>query len=582
MTVNLSGQQPKLDRGEPSRYTNKHRLTITSYVFSMSLVQVIQRLSLARDLATVQEIVRNAARDLTGADGATFILRENDQCHYADEDAIGPLWKGMRFPVSACISGWSMLHRKAAVIPDIYADPRVPADAYRPTFVKSLAVVPIRSLDPIGAIGNYWATRHEATEEEVLTLQALADTTAVALENVRICKELDQRVRERTRELKRVNDELQQHTEEADRSNHAKGRFLATASHDLRQPLQTISLLNGTLRRLAGDADAAYAAEQQQQAIASMSRLLNTLLDISKLDAGAITPQIGDFELGGLFDELRVEFTDIAAKKGLELEVAACRECARSDRTLLGQILRNLLTNAIRYTHSGAVRLQCEREAAGLRIDVRDTGIGISHEHLPHIFEEFYQVGASRTAVRDGHGLGLSIVQRVARLLGHEIKVRSQLCQGSVFSVLLPRGVSDQPAQHPAKSLRASAPSARERHILVVEDDPAVLNATRLLLKLSGYSVTTAASLGEALRIARESEDIDLLVTDLHLGAGGLGTEVIKSVRDVLRRPINAVLVTGDTSGGIREIVTDDRTHVTKKPIDPDNLLGLIGELIEE
>ncbi len=555
----------------------------------MSLVQVVQRLSLARDLATIQEIVRHAARDLTGADGATFVLREDDHCRYADEDAIEPLWKGMRFPMGACISGWSMLHRKVAVIPDIYADSRIPADAYRPTFVKSLAMVPIRSLDPIGAIGNYWAARHEATEEEVQTLQALADTTAVALENVRICAELDQRVRERTRELKRVNDELQQHTEtgriareEAERANHAKGRFLATASHDLRQPLQTISLLNGTLRRLAANADMAYAAEQQQQAIASMAGLLNTLLDISKLDAGAIKPQIGDFGLGGLFDELRVEFTDIAAKKGLELEVVACRECARSDRTLLGQILRNLLTNAIRYTDSGSVRLQCESAAAGLRIEVRDSGIGISREQLPHIFEEFYQAGVSGTTVREGHGLGLSIVQRVARLLGHEIGVQSRLGQGSVFSVLLPRGLSAQAAQDPAKSLRPGATSARKRHILLVEDDPAVLNATRLLLKLSGYSVTTAASLGEALGKARESDDIDLLVTDLHLGDGGLGTEVIRSVRDVLRRPINAVLVTGDTSGGIQGIVTDDRTRVTKKPIDPDKLLGLIGELIEE
>ncbi len=525
----------------------------------MPLVQVVQQLSLAKDLATVQEIVRRAARELTGADGATFILRENDQCHYADEDAIGPLWKGMRFPMDACISGWSMLHRQPAVIADIYADPRVPADAYRPTFVKSLAMVPIRSLDPMGAIGNYWATHHEATDEEVRTLQALADTTAVALENVSV-------------NIAR---------EQANRANHAKGRFLATASHDLRQPLQTISLLNGTLRRLAADGDATYAAEQQQQAIASMSRLLNSLLDISKLEAGAIKPQIGDFDLGGLFDELRAEFADIAAKKGLELEVVACRECARSDRTLLGQVLRNLLTNAVRYTSSGSVRLQCEREGAGLRIDVRDTGIGISPEHLPHIFEEFYQAGALPAAMREGHGLGLSIVERVTRLLGHEIKVQSQLRQGSVFSVLLPRGAPNGRAEDPARWLGPRAASNRKRHILVVEDDPAVLNATRLLLKVSGYSVSTAASLAEALGKARESLDIELLVTDLHLGAGGVGTEVIRFVRDVLRRPVNAVLVTGDTSGGIGETITDDRTRVTKKPIDPEKLLGLISELLE-
>ncbi len=172
------------------------------------LVQVVQQLSFARNIAAVQEIVRHAARSLTGADGATFVLRRGDECWYVDEDAIAPLWKGMRFPIGACISGWSMLHRRAAVIPDIYADARVPADAYRPTFVKSLAMVPIRSLDPVGAIGNYWACRHQATEEEVQILQALADTTAVAMENARVYGELEQRVRDRTRELEATNEEI--------------------------------------------------------------------------------------------------------------------------------------------------------------------------------------------------------------------------------------------------------------------------------------------------------------------------------------------------------------------------------------
>jgi serine/threonine protein kinase len=173
------------------------------------LIEVIQRLSLARDLPTVQDIVRRAARRLTGADGATFVLRDGDRCHYADEDAIAPLWKGQRFPMSACISGWSMLNRRPAVIDDIYADDRIPHDAYRPTFVKSLVMVPIRTLDPIGAIGNYWAAPHQPSEAEVKLLQALADTTAVALENVRVFTELEERVRARTAELEEANRRLE-------------------------------------------------------------------------------------------------------------------------------------------------------------------------------------------------------------------------------------------------------------------------------------------------------------------------------------------------------------------------------------
>jgi putative two-component system response regulator len=155
------------------------------------LITAIQQLSLARSIGDVQATVRTAGRRVTGADGATFVLRDNDFCFYADEDAISPLWKGQRFPLSVCISGWSMVNRQAVVIKDIYADNRVPHDAYRPTFVKSLAMVPIRTLDPIGAIGNYWAHPHEPSDEEVTFLQALADSTAVTMENIRAYQALE-------------------------------------------------------------------------------------------------------------------------------------------------------------------------------------------------------------------------------------------------------------------------------------------------------------------------------------------------------------------------------------------------------
>jgi HD-GYP domain-containing protein (c-di-GMP phosphodiesterase class II) len=154
------------------------------------LIATVQRLALARSLPDVQAIVRTAARRLTGADGATFVLRDEGRCYYADEDAISPLWKGQRFPMSSCISGWAMLNRRPAAIEDIYADDRIPHAAYRPTFVKSLAMVPIRTLDPIGAIGNYWAQPHQPSDEEIEVLQALADSTAVAMENVRALTEL--------------------------------------------------------------------------------------------------------------------------------------------------------------------------------------------------------------------------------------------------------------------------------------------------------------------------------------------------------------------------------------------------------
>ena len=160
------------------------------------LVEVVQDLSLARDLATVMEIVRRAARALTGADGATFVLRDGDQCYYAAEDAISPLWLGRRFPMSICISGWVMRNKQPAVIEDVFADSRIPTEAYRPTFVRSLAMVPIRTRDPVGAIGNYWATQYQPDPHQVKVLQALADTTAVALENVRGYGALEEKIKD--------------------------------------------------------------------------------------------------------------------------------------------------------------------------------------------------------------------------------------------------------------------------------------------------------------------------------------------------------------------------------------------------
>lgn len=181
------------------------------YVEGMErLLQAVQDLSLARSQADIQRVVSSSARALTGCDGATLVLRDNGKCFYAEENAVGPLWKGSRFPMTSCISGWAMLNRDAAIIPDIYLDARIPHDLYRPTFVKSLVMVPIRRFDPIGAIGNYWAEEHRPTEQEVRLLQALADSTSIAMENIEIYSQLEQRVRDRTAALQQANEEIRQ------------------------------------------------------------------------------------------------------------------------------------------------------------------------------------------------------------------------------------------------------------------------------------------------------------------------------------------------------------------------------------
>lgn len=372
---------------------------------------------------------------------------------------------------------------------------------------------------------------------------------------------------------------LREARDAADLANRGKGRFLATASHDLRQPLQTLALLNGSLRRMSTRVEISEALMEQEEAIVAMSRLINMLLDISKLESGAVQPEVRDFSLEALFQELRTEFTGVAQRKGLLLEIAEAREVAASDPTLLGQILRNLVSNAIRYTPCGIVRVCCERDGEDrLRIDVNDSGIGIAEEHLPHIFEEFYQVGISPNAVREGHGLGLSIVQRATQLLHHELRVQSKLGRGTTFSIVLRAGVLTK-----LQLLQAAQPlgakAAGGAHVLVVDDDPAVLNATRMLLKVEGFAVSAASGLAEAIRVAAQHRDITVLVTDYHLGNGDLGTQLIDAVRSIIGAQVGAVLVSGDTSGVIKATVSDPRVRVASKPIIAEELLRIVSEL---
>ena len=366
----------------------------------------------------------------------------------------------------------------------------------------------------------------------------------------------------------------------ADRANQAKGRFLATASHDLRQPLQTLALLNGTLRRSVHNSAAVLdGLAQQEHAIDAMSRLLKALLDISKLESGAIKPDPSDFAVNAMFEELRQEFASLAGQKGLDFKVSLCKaeDCVRSDQSLVGQILRNLVSNAVKYTREGWIALSCVHEGSSLvRLEVLDTGIGIPAEHLRFIYDEFYQVGGPHRAERDGYGLGLSIVQRLVSLLDLKLDVQSEVGQGSRFALILPAsGVAAQPASQTAAQPvgQGALPDAR---ILLVEDDAGVRNATRLLLKSEDYQVTAVASLAEALEHVRRDSRVDLLVTDYHLGDGELGTQVITRLREALGPQLKALLMTGDTSSAMQKLPPDPLMRLVSKPVNAEELLNLI------
>jgi PAS domain S-box-containing protein len=382
----------------------------------------------------------------------------------------------------------------------------------------------------------------------------------------------------------RVEKEIKEAHAAADRANLAKSRFLATASHDLRQPLQSLALLNDVLKRPTSKEDAAEALEQQELAITAMSRLLNALLDISKLESGAIKPDITDFKVASLLEELRAEFAQVAASKGLQLIIEPCAQSAHSDPALVGQALKNLVSNAIKYTRKGSVRLRTEPRGEFVRIEVCDSGIGIASDQLAYIFDEFYQVGVATNTSRDGYGLGLSIVQRVVQLLGLRIDVKSEPGAGSTFALEVPTSErSGEAASTPrGPALRAQSRTLANCSLLLVEDDPGVRNATRLFLKAEGCRVITAASLEEAIARLRETRNIDLLITDYHLDAGKTGTEVISAARDILGPQLKAILVTGDTSSAVRDMQRDTNLRIASKPIKPDELVGLMESLLSE
>ena len=367
----------------------------------------------------------------------------------------------------------------------------------------------------------------------------------------------------------------------ADRANQGKSRFLATASHDLRQPLQTLSLLTGTLKRMLPNSDAAEVLAQEEQTIDAMSRLLNALLDISKLESGAIKPEPTDFTVATLFEELRRDFAGLAGTKGLRFEIETCEDYVHSDPSLVQQVLRNLVSNAIKYTREGVIRLRCLHEATLVRVEVLDTGIGIPADQIAFIYDEFYQVGIATNRSRDGYGLGLSIVQRIVKLLKLRLDVASEVGKGSAFSLALPAG-RGQVRTTPAQRESASTPSQQigRVHVLLVEDDPSVRAATRMLLSVEGYRVTAVASLVEALQTVRERQELDLLITDYHLADGEVGTQVITQVREALGLPLKAILMTGDTSAAIKDLPRDPGMRVASKPVNADELLMLLRALL--
>jgi signal transduction histidine kinase len=394
------------------------------------LLRAVRDLAAATDVDQVAEVVRHAARELVDADGATFVLRDGDQCFYVEEDAIEPLWRGQRFPLHACVSGWAMEHDQAVVVPDVYADDRVPHEAYRPTFVHSLTMTPVRAGSPIGAIGTYWATEHASSAEEVDLLQALADSTAVALESARLVRELEERVARRTAEL------------EADTRDLAA--FAHVAAHDLKAPVATIASYARFAQELEGEnlsAEGAAALDVVQRRAARMAELVDGVLAYS---AAATTPIAVE----------RIDFNDLVADVLSDLGATLEEHDATVDLgdlpgghgspVLLARVLQNLIANAVAYGEPGTphVTVAGSRGPDSVSITVTDNGAGVAEDERDAIFDMFARGSAGVGAT--GSGIGLAFARRVVVRHGGTLVLEPRAAgRGAAFTLTLPLPADD-------------------------------------------------------------------------------------------------------------------------------------------
>ena len=369
---------------------------------------------------------------------------------------------------------------------------------------------------------------------------------------------------------------------EAERANKANSAFLAAASHDLRQPVQALALLNGALRRTVTDSLALEMVESQQNSLDAMTNLLNSLLDISRLDAGKVAPEFEEFAVQRLVDRLFSEFSRQAKNKGLAFSADSCDTIVRSDSNLLGEIIQNYVSNAIRYTDKGSVQMHCREDGENFWIDVSDTGIGIDPGQLDEIFREFHQI-KSPGVDKEGFGLGLAIVKRLADLLEHQIAVVSDPGNGSTFSIRLPVVSKTELKKSPdGESVADVAASPASGLIILIEDDVNVANAWGLLLEAEGYRVATAESAVEAAAIVRHLDvPPDLIISDFHLLDGSTGVEAVAMIREEFDKNIPAFIVTGDTSKMVQEARTTVNSVIMNKPVNTDSLLQNAVKAIE-
>jgi signal transduction histidine kinase len=388
---------------------------------------------------------------------------------------------------------------------------------------------------------------------------------------------LEKRVRERTEELTRLNSELALAKSAAEDANISKTRFLAAASHDILQPLNAARLYVTSLVERQNGGEDSRLVENIDDSLEAIEEILSALLDISRLDAGAMTPSISSFKIGDLMRSLEIEFVPIARAKGLELTFVPCSLAVESDRLLLRRLLQNLISNAVKYTPQGRVLVGCRRFGGSLKICVYDTGVGIPPLKRSEIFKEFHRLEQGARIAR-GLGLGLSIVERLSRVLKHGIALDGNAGGGSVFSVTAPiaKAVSYTAAVTVATPL-AKTPISGAR-IVCIENDAAILDGMKTLLTAWDAEVIAVADPEAAIEaIERLGRPVTGLLVDYHLDRGN-GLAAIRDIRRRFGEALPAILITADRSPHVRAAAREENIAVLNKPLKPASLRALLGQ----
>lgn len=405
--------------------------------------------------------------------------------------------------------------------------------------------------------------------------------------------QLEQRVAERTDALLEANRNLQQQITQrelieqqlrdardaAQAANRSKDKYLAAASHDLLQPLNAARLLIATLRERSLPTSEHVLVERTHQALEGAEDLLTDLLDISRLDQAAVRPDLAPYRLDELLAPLASEFQSVAGAAGLELRVRFGDETVMTDLRLMTRILRNLLSNACRYTAQGGILLAARRRGERLSLEVWDTGRGIAADCLESIFLEFNQLDVGRAADRKGVGLGLAIVERIAHILGYRVQVRSRPGRGSVFSIEVPLSAERllPMAQMPAQAVAGNPLPGRR--LLVIDNELSILQSMAALLGQWGCDVLTATDEAGAFDVL-QGRAPELILADFHLDHGVVGCEVVKHLREHFQQTIPAVIITADRSDQCRRALRKLNAPLLNKPVKPGKLRAVLSQLL--